>query len=307
MKIVNDIVSDLIEKKLWWVAALLVIAIVAVPMQLAKPGDPPPAPSVPNAIVTGDTGPELALTRASKTGFGRAPRVNEKQLDPFAERTDTQAKAVLAAERKTLLESLKNAVDASSGSGGSGDTTTGGSGDTGTGDVPKSPTTDDPKPTSPKDTEKPEVDDLLSLFVTVGDGAPKQMTDVRTLSPLPDASNPFLVYTGKSGSGAAVFIVSADVQPSGEGTCEPSPENCVTLTLAEGQTEDFKILTGGSGTVSITVIGIETKEVVTTATAARATRLEAKARKLGAGVVRKGLDNPFILQSLVDHKIKIRS
>ncbi len=145
------------------------------------------------------------------------------------------------------------------------------------------------------------------MLVTVGDASPTQLDEVRTLSPLPDASNPFLVYTGKNSAGAAVFLVSADVQPSGEGQCDPSPENCITLTLAEGQTEDFKMLTGGTGTVSITVIGIETKEVTTTGTAARAARLEAESRQLGAKVVAKGIKtNPFLLKSLVDQKVEFR-
>lgn len=299
MKIVNDIFSDLVEKKLWLPAALLVIAIVAVPMQLSKPGDPPPVPPVPSAAVKGDVGPSLALTRAEKTGFTRAPRVNKSELDPFAERTDTQAKAVYDAEMKKMLSALKELSGGSSTDGSSG----GGSSDGG-GVVPKAPedTSDDEKAD-----EKPEVDDLLSVLVTVGDASPTQLDEVRTLSPLPDASNPFLVYTGKNSAGAAVFLVSADVQPSGEGQCDPSPENCITLTLAEGQTEDFKMLTGGTGTVSITVIGIETKEVTTTGTAARAARLEAESRKLGAKVVAKGIKtNPFLLKSLVDQKIEFR-
>lgn len=302
MKIINDIFSDLVEKKLWLPAALLVIAIIAVPMQLSKPGDPPPAPAVPSASVTEDSGPALALTRASKTGFERAPRVNKAQLDPFGERTDTQAKAAYKQVQKQILDALKDVM----GSSGSTDGSSGGSGDSGdSGVVPQAP--EDTSNGDKGDDAKPEVDDLLSVLVTVGDGAPTQLDEVRTLSPLPDATNPFLVYTGKNSSGAAVFIVSADVQPTGEGQCDPSPEDCQTLTLAEGQTEDFKILTGGSGTVSITVIGVETKEVTTTGTGARAARLEAKGRRLGAKVVRDGVkNNPFILKSLADQKVKIR-
>ncbi len=301
MKLLNDIFSDLVEKKLWLPAALLVIAIVAVPMQLAKPGDPPPLPPAPSANVTSDAGPSLALTRASKTGFDRAPRVNKSQLDPFAERTDTAAKAVYNAEKKKLLSALKDLL----GGGGSSDSGTGSPGGSSDGGVvPKAPE-DDPSDTP--EPEKTETDDLLSVLVTVGDTTPTQLDEVRTLSPLPDATNPFLVYTGKNSAGAAVFLVSADVQPTGEGQCDPTPENCITLTLAEGQTEDFTLLTGGGGTVSITVIGIETKEVTTTGTAARAARLEAKGRKLGAKVVADGIKtNPLLLKSLVDQKIKIR-
>lgn len=305
MKLINDIFSDLVEKKLWLPAALLIIAIVAVPMQLAKPGDPPPAPAVPSASITEDSGPALALTRASKTGFERAPRVNKAQLDPFGERTDTQAMAAYKQVKKQILDALKDVMGGSgSGSdGGSIGDTGGGGGDGVVPQAPEDPSTDE----KPSEDAKPEVDDLLSVLVTVGEGTPTQLDEVRTLSPLPDATNPFLVYTGKNSSGAAVFIVSADVQPTGEGQCEPSPDDCQTLTLAEGQTEDFKILTGGSGTVSITVIGIETKEVTTTGTGARAARLEAKGRRLGAKVVRNSvIDNPLILKSLADQKVKIR-
>lgn len=305
MKILNDILADLVEKKLWLPAALLVIAIVGVPMQLAKPGDAPPPPAVPTAAVQQETGPELALTRAVKTGFDRAPRVNKKSSDPFGERNDDQVNAALKALRKKLLESLKSTISGDTSGGG---TSLGGGTSDGGGVVPEAPKDDssggDGGGKTPS--SKPEIDDLLSIMVTVNDGMPQQVNDIRTLSPLPDTTNPFLVYTGKNDSGAAVFIVSADVQPTGEGKCDPTPENCQTLTLGEGQTEDFKILTSSEGTVSITVIGIETKEVKTDGPSATAARLEAKARKLGATVVRDALDNPFILKSLADQKVKIR-
>lgn len=302
MKIVNDIWSDLLEKKLWLPALLIVIAIIAVPMRIAKADDPPPAEIVPTAALPKDSATQLDLTRASTTGFDRAPRVNKKELDPFAERTDRQSDAALKALKKSLTAALDSALGSSStGS----DTTSTSSGDSGT--VPVAPSddtsssSDDTQSTTPT---KTETDDLLSILVTVGDAAPNEMDDIRTLSPLPDSTNPFLVYTGKTSSGAAVFIVSAEVAPTGNGSCDPSPEDCRTLTMKEGDTEDFKLADGT--TVEITVVSVETGKVKTTGTAASAARLETKARKVGAKVVKDALDDPSILQSLADHHVRIR-
>lgn len=297
---INAILSDLVEKKLWPVALFLVVCAVGAPMMLSRPGEPPAAPQLPAADTNTDEGPQLALARTSTTGFARAPRVNKKQLDPFADRTEKATDAIV----KEAQDSINNAL----GLGGSDPVSVPGTGETpsgggGGGVTPVAPDggSDDPKSTTPKTEE----DDVLSVLVTVGTSQPEQLDDVRTLSPLPDAENPFLVYVGKTASGGASFLVSADVTPTGDGKCDPSPQDCRTLTMVAGDTEVFK-LTDGS-TVEITMIGVDTKEVAVTGTAARAARLEAEGRKVGAEALKSVLDDKTIMYSLGRQKVKFRS
>ncbi|MEH3053912.1 MAG: hypothetical protein PGN13_07885 [Patulibacter minatonensis] len=306
MKIVNDIFSDLVEKKLWPIALLLIGAIALVPMWLSGPGEPPAPVAGPPAKVAEDAGPQLALTRTTKTGFDRAPRVNKRELDPFAERTTAKADAALKSLKAQISQSISNSLGGGTSDGGNLGGSTGGSSGGSTDVTPRPPSGGGGDTTST--TPKTEKDDLLTILVSsdadAASSEPQQINDIRTLSPLPDTENPFLVYLGKSSDGDAMFIVSADVTPSGAGKCDPSPTDCRTLSLAEGDSAKFKLASGA--TVTITIVGIETTKVEVTGEAARAARLELKARRVGAKVLKQSLSDPSILQSLYDHKVKFR-
>jgi hypothetical protein len=305
---VQDILKDLREKPLLGGGALLLIVLlVAVPMMLSKPGPPTVVASLPGNIAEEPVGPELNLTRANTTGFARAPHVNDKELDPFGARIDPK--------ELTRLRKLKAAAEKVA----TGDSTTnsgGGSVDPG-GVTPvdnNDPGTD-PTPTTSPDTTpkvKTEQDDLLSiLYTSADDAAPKEITDIRTLSPLPDADDPFLVYVGRGDNDTATFLVSADaVATGGGGTCLPSLADCRTLTLAEGETENFTLPAKDNAKVSITVTDITTKKVPVddgTDETASAARLETRARVIGAKALKSVLDDPAVTDVLIKQHVKIRT
>ncbi|MBO9534192.1 MAG: hypothetical protein J7513_14570 [Solirubrobacteraceae bacterium] len=292
---INAIISDLVEKKLWPLALFLVVCAVGAPMMLSRPGEPPVAEAVPQVDAGADEGPQLALSRTTTTGFARAPRVNKKALDPFGDRTEAKTDAIV----KQVQDSIKNALGGIDTAGSAPVTTPGTSEDPGITPV-KPGSSDEPKDTTPKT----ETDDVLSVLITVGTSEPTQLDDVRTLSPLPDAENPFLVYVGKTSSGGASFLVSADVVPTGDGVCDPSPTDCRTLTMKSGDTESFKLVDGS--TVEVTMIGVDTKKVPVTGTAAKAARLEAKAREVGIAALKSVLDDKQVMYSLGRHKVKYR-
>lgn len=254
MNTLKLIYADLIEKKLWPVVLLLVALMVGVPYYLSKPGDSPVTPAVaPMTEPTGE-GPQLALTNASTTGFARPPHVNDERLDPFASRASSKAV-------KDAVDAVNDATDSILGGG---DGSGGGPG--GSGDSP-TPVPEAPKPTSPADPD-PEVeterDDVLAILVSEAGEAetePTQIEDIRTLTPLVDPEDPFLVYVGKTASGAANFLVSSDVTVNGDGTCAPSLTDCRTLTLAEGETADFVYVKDPKKKLSITVLEVETKDM----------------------------------------------
>lgn len=306
MNILKDIWTDLVEKKLWPVALLLVALLVAVPMTLAKPGDPTAAPVETPTADTGDGGPQLALTRAATTGFARPPRVNDDRLDPFAARGRSKA-------LKDAAESLGDAADDVLGGGGGGGTSPGSS-------DPKSP--DSPKTSTPEPETEPEVeteaDDLLSILVTAtGTDEPEQINDIRTLSPLVDPEAPFLVYVGKTSTNDATFLVSSDVTVNGDGACSPTPQDCRTLTLGIGRTAEFSFVGEPTKKITVTVLDIETKQVKvggdddalpgasddTSADEAAAQQLK---REAGAKALKSVLGDDDVVAELARRKVKIR-
>ena len=136
-----------------------------------------------------------------------------------------------------------DAGSSSSGSDSSGST---GSGSTGgsSGSTPTTKPTTKPKPTAPK---AEDVSDTyhVSLRITVDGGKTTTVRDIARLSPLPSVTDPFFVYlgilqtTGKNPEKRAVFVVSSDAKPNGEGACHPSKQDCETIELTVGQTAFF--------------------------------------------------------------------
>ena len=302
MSFLKNILADLREKPLLGGLALILVALlVGVPMTLAKPGEPTAVATVPAPHSDDDTGPELALTRASTTGFARPPRVNDKRLDPFGVRGEAPA----SKDVKTLQNAIEDVISAAVDGGGGGG---GGVTPVVTDPGPSDPPADDPAPTTPK--VEYEQDDLLTILITSGTEEPKEITDIRTLSPLPDADNPFLVYVGKASGDNASFLVSADVSVTGDGTCTPTPQDCRTLTMGIGDTNDFRILTGENAgkTISVTVTDMETKKVPITGDDAteEAAQLESETRAVGAKAVKSVLKDPDVVESLIAQKVKIR-
>lgn len=315
MTMLQNIWADLLEKKIYLVAVVTLLALTAVSfMYLSKPGPPTTSATVPPAPADTADGPELSLTRSSVTGFARAPRVNDKRVDPFGS-------GITKKFEKELLAYLQAAKDVENGGstqtdlgGGSVDT----SGSTGGGSVPNTggggggvtPTppddTDKPPKTTPVKTEK---DDLLTVLLTTAqDAEAKEIEDIRTLSPLPDSENPFLVYVGKAGDDKVSFLVSADVTVTGDGVCAPSPTDCRTLTMAVGDTADFVLLTKENAKISLTVTDLVTKKVPVTGDPAteEAAQLEATNRAIGAKALRSVIRDEVVLTSLVRNGVKIR-
>ncbi|MBJ7471339.1 MAG: hypothetical protein JHD16_08545 [Solirubrobacteraceae bacterium] len=299
--LIKDISHDLVEKKLWIPAVFLVILCVAFPVVIMGSGESTAEPVAQPAGLSTEEGPQLALTRAATTGFARPARVNDDRLDPFASRA---ADSSLKKAADSLGKAADSVIDGGKGGGG------GGGGPT--------PGPKDQEPKTPEPDTEPEVqtesDDLLSILVTdpgTPDAEPLQISDIRTLSPLVDPENPFLVYVGKTSDESASFLVSADVTVSGDGTCAPSPTDCRTLTLGIGRTAEFTLVADQSKKLTITVLDIETKEVPISDDAPASSDPGAVpasvARKAGAKALKSVLSDDEVVKSLTAQKVKLRS
>jgi hypothetical protein len=288
MTLVRNLAADLVAKRLWPVAAVLAIALVAIPAVLLRGGQEPAAmPTVAAAPATG-TAPAVGIAderpRGGRGPIGRDPFV-QKDLAPKTPSSGAGTSAPAGADPATAAAG----VFPGSGTG----TTPAGDdswadvaipgldeidtvpvgGDTGTGTTPAGGTTG-------SDTTEPadgELDERASWHVDLRFGRDGQMTartDVARLTPLPSAEDPFFVFLGVLADGkTALFLVSSDAEATGDGKCLPSIASCERVELKAGQTEFFDVTTPEGETVQyqldLTRVARRTQASTAVAAAAR--------------------------------------
>jgi hypothetical protein len=231
MNAVTSIWRQLVNRRLWPVALLLVAAIVAVPVLLSKNPDPVAAPIDPAPAVTAKADNTIAEPVVEKVDTaadrGRRRRVLGARKDPFQP----------TAPKKVKKAKVTNAQP---------DTTS----------EPAPATTDGGGSTTPDGTSvpvaKPKVYATGTLVIRFGAATegklPKRV--LGKLKPLPDDVAPLLVYMGLTDHGKkAKFLVDDSLTVTGDGTCKPHPSNCETIQLAVGETEFFDQINPETGDI----------------------------------------------------------
>jgi hypothetical protein len=232
MSAVRNIWADLVDRRLWPVALVLVAALIAVPVLLTKSAPSAPAPT--------GTAAQPSPLLASPASIGSNPDggpVGGAFKDPFRQQHVPQGgtpSTVTVAGPGTAGDSGAAAGGSSGDSGSSG----GGGGDGGSGSSGGGPK-------------------VTTLKVKFGrSGAPRTTRNIAAGTPLPTGTTPYIVYVGQARSGEAEFLVSADAQPQGDGRCTPSKAICSSLFMEPGDTEFFDV-TGEKGTVQYQLDVIE--------------------------------------------------
>ena len=223
---VKNIVADLVEKRLWPVALLLFGALVAVPLVLSKKESPVPQPTASARTAAAPLNGQALISRDT----GRTGRLTGGGAhDPFQQRFVPGAVVARA-------ESSGGASGGDTGGesgGGSGGEQSGGGGESrgssGGGSAPSRPPRT--RPTA-----------VLAHLAFGRTDRSLRTYRVEALTAMPSTANPLLVYLGQVGS-SAVFLVSSDATPTGEGTCVPSRRVCSEVRLRLGQTEYFHVST----------------------------------------------------------------
>ncbi len=220
---VRNVWKDLVERRLWPVALVLVVALVAIPVVLAKPA--PQVPVAPTAVQS-SSGPEpLVASAASIRSNTGGALVGGKFKDPFHQLHVAKQAAISnsVAGMGPASSDTASAVDGgsggSTGSGGSGGGSGGGS--------------------SGEDTTKLKIEFGLA-------GGKRTVREITPGTPLPATSNPLIVFLGFGKTGTKpVFLVSSDVvKTEGDGSCQPSKSVCSELTLAVGDAQFFDVQNG---------------------------------------------------------------
>jgi hypothetical protein len=252
---------DLFERRLWPVIALLLVAVVAVPLMLRKNARAevaavPPAPPVAGAVPP--------ASRTIPPASARALRISMPR-DPFA---SGMPKLNTKPESKTTTAGTPPAATT-----------------TGTSPTTSTPSMVSPSPTTPSTGSSPTPSTTpttvttttttttpgaslvptirswtvyaVSLRVGTGRFAPLQ-SDVARLTPLPSVTQPKAMFMGVMADGRhVVFALGAGVQHAGPGVCRPDRTRCAAIVLRVGQTEQIIApVAGGPRQLNISVVHI---------------------------------------------------
>jgi hypothetical protein len=241
MNVLTTTWRQLVRRRLWPVAVLLVAALAAVPVLLSRdaaPVDTPPLPQTAapaetaNTADAGDAFAEPVVAKASASDRSRRRRVLGARKNPFQPAPVKKPKKTKASTEPAETPAKPDTAPTTPSTG-----------------APTTPSL----PVEPAPVKKTYAKG--TLIVRFGDptGTLDRMT-VSKLGALPkedDAVGPLLVYTGLTDHGKkAVFLVDASLEPTGDGKCEPHPSNCETVELAKGETEFFDVIDPETGDVT---------------------------------------------------------
>jgi hypothetical protein len=209
---------QLVRRRLWPVALLLLAALAAVPVLLAREPEAP-APIEPLAVnvEADDTIAEPVVAKLTPEDRSRRRRVLGVRKDPFSPAPVKKAKVDDAPKDQTAP---------------------------GASDPGSSPTTPAGPQTGGEPAPKPTFYSPGTIVVRFGstDGD-LQRFPVQKFEPLPDDELPLLVYMGLTKNGKkAKFLVDASVEVDGDGVCKPHPSVCETIELAVGETEFLDVI-----------------------------------------------------------------
>jgi hypothetical protein len=299
MSFVTDTWRQLVRRRLWPLALLLVGALAAVPFLLAKEPEPVVTPPLPGgaavkAPAEADGEPIVALASADEA---RRRRVLGTRKDPFepAPRPAPKATATPAAEGVGVGAApvdpvVTGGAPAGSGSGGG---------------VPpvSTPPVAPPAGTEPGDEKKswPLYTATVRFGSTEGQLTKKK---VKRLGALPDPDEPVLVYLGvEEGGKVAVFMIDSNVDAQGDGTCKPDPQTCETLHMRIGDTMFFDVLSEDGESVTaqyqLDLVDIKRRTAGSAAAARKAYAVESKA---GRAVLRLRQESEGPLRWTYDRK-----
>jgi hypothetical protein len=265
MSFLNDLIGDLREKRLWPVALVLVGALVAVPVLLAKPAPKVPIASAATPPSGGAAPPGLPVVSVASAPSNA--RLHGHARDPFKQQGASSHTTTTATTSTTSTTSSPGSSTtggtSTTGTGGTatggGTASTGGGTTTGTGGTGgTSNTGGTTSPTIPLSPAKPAPTGLtateaygVTIAITQPGGDLTTIDPVERLSQLPSRSVPALLELGVLQGGSRVlFAVRPGTILGGPGRCIPGRIDCQILVLSQNQIETVS-LTSATGPVQL--------------------------------------------------------
>jgi hypothetical protein len=278
---VRNLIADLVAKRLWPVAVVLLVALVAVPVALK--GNADDSPVLPTAQNTGGASPSNPVVSLKEDG--RRGGDSETGRNPFDQPNVAPPSSTTTGQTAV---SGGSGSDAGSGmSGGAGYDVPAGT-ISGLNDI--TPIGGSTGTTTPV---KTGAKDSYAVDIRFGkDGMLQAQRNVPRLSPLPSPEDPFFVFLGVLADGkTALFLVSSDAEATGDGKCLPSLANCERVEMQAGQTEFFDVTTPEGETVQyqLDLVKVARERNATASAAATArTRESAEGREILRNAVDTG-------------------
>ncbi len=247
------IARDLVDKKLWPVAVLLLAALVAVPMLVGgSTGEDTSAPAGLLATAPADPGSKSLVTVVDQAVTGKDSR-RGRISDPFYDPPDppNEATATPVGASTATAEAPKEG-GASAGAGTSNETT--------------------PQPAEPT---QPAIDHVYyrtEVRWSAAEGG--KARPLSRLTPLGGLVDPAVLYLGvtKSSGNYAIFLLGPNATSDGEGECENSA--CRVIGLKSGESQIVTVQPPAGGDVRRYHLDVvRVKAVTTDAATARTMRL----------------------------------
>lgn len=234
MTLLRNIFSDLVEKRLWPLAVVLIAALFVAPAVLSKP-----------ATTDGSSADAVKAAPGSPAAKALAPQAAQVALNTTVPATGSDRGAVdhnpFVQQHIPKLNGPQGALQPPGEPGAADTVKSGGSDSAGT-------TTTTTKTTKGSSGKKHTSTTAVSVTLRFGEaGKLVTMKNISAYTPLPSRDEPFFVFLGlrKDDPKVAVFLVSSDAKATGDGVCRPDATTCDTIDLHVGDTEFFDL--DGSG------------------------------------------------------------
>jgi hypothetical protein len=297
----RGVATELRQKRLWPVAAVLVLALIAIPVLLSNSGSAAPQPVAQLPAAPPPSGNSIPALNVQSTTTTHS-RLRGTAHDPFAAGSPTTTTPQLSTSTATspvttaVATATSNPGGASSGGASSGASNTSSTASSGGGAAGSSSSGSSATPTSnppsitPNAKPKPAPSGLTSkqaydveLAMTNSAGGIDTTDPLTRLSVLPSPQQALLVELGVlRGGKRVVFAVQPGTAVNGPGTCVPGPLDCEILELGQDQTEQLSARTGSLTTSQVAlfaVTGISAMNYPSTAAADAARRAHSDAGK----------------------------
>jgi len=279
-----DLWHDLRAKRLWPVAAVLAVAVIAVPLVLMKSSESPDPAPVPTARKAPDPKDLKAIASVTldEGAVEKGSSLNTfDPSDPFRPPRSATRGSTDGSDAPSTVTSggddggstgggdTGSSGGGDTGSSGGGDTGSSGGGDTGsTGGGDTGSTGGGDTPTTVQ--YRYVVDATFSV-----NGRKRHLNGLERLDMLPSEDSPLLLFLGVSANaGNAVFLVDSTLEAAGEGKCKPRARECAFLYIGAGSEHEFTNDDGDSYTLRID----EIRKVRVDGSTAAASRKKTSAR-----------------------------
>jgi hypothetical protein len=290
---IRSTIDDLVEKRLWPVAAVLLIALIAIPVLLSNPADDQPAPASTAVAPAVGPGDALSAFQPAVNTEGKKSSEIRKDLEGF--------------ETKDPFKP-QNVAGGKSASGGSvevqsGDVTAGGgSTDPSIADAPPLGTPgggavggDTSTDASGTPTETQTFFYTYAADVRFGKEGNLDRKTLSQFRSLPSSEDPVVVFMGVREDGeTAIFLLSSAATSTGEGNCEPD-DTCTFLYMKDGDKQRIEAVNANDEVVTyeLVLLGIDVKRTDGPEKAASSSRSKRSKRSARSVEDAKGRTNPF--------------